>query len=127
MTDKNDIKMTQVDCERQIVKHLPRFTEQELKEVTADLASYIESHSATKNFLLLSNEIKYYTIFRRDNILSTSEGVAEKLMQFFMNDSFLSSLGELKVLKREESGAIAIWIGETFFLLFNADQFFVSV
>lgn len=127
MTNKNDIKITQVDYERQIVKNLPGFTKQELKEVTADLALYIEENSATKNFLLLSNEIRYYTIFRRDNILSTSEGVAKKLIRFFTKDSFLSSLGELKVLKRDDNGFISIWIGETFFLLFDADRFFVSV
>lgn len=113
--------------ERSIVKDLPPFTQEEFKMVREDLIKYFEERPKVKNFMLLSNELRYYTIFSKTTAITTARGVADKILTFLQNDSFLSELGELKVLKRTGKDEIEIWIGETPFLLFDADSFFVEI
>ena len=90
-----------------------------------DLERFIEEHRSTKNFFLLSNELRYYTIFRRDSAITTSKGSSANVMAFLIGDAFLKGLGKLKVFKRTDRDEIEIWIGETYFLFFDADSFFV--
>jgi hypothetical protein len=113
--------------DRSIVKDLPPFTQEEFKMVRKDLTKYFEERSKVKNFMLLSNELRYYTIFSRTTAITTAAEAADKVLTFLQNDSFLTKLGELKVLKRTGEDEIEIWIGETPFLLFDADSFFVEI
>ena len=119
--------MKKFEQERSIVKDLPPFTQEEFKMVREDLIKYFEERPKVKNFMLLSNELRYYTIFSKTTAITTARGVADKILTFLQNDSFLSELGELKVLKRTGKDEIEIWIGETPFLLFDADSFFVEI
>ena len=119
--------MKKFEQERYIIKNLPPFTQEELKMVREDLIKYFEEKPKVKNFMLLSNELRYYTIFSRTTAITTARGAADKVLTFLRNDSFLSELGELKVLKRTGEDEIEIWIGETPFLLFDADSFFVEI
>jgi len=113
--------------ERYIIKNLPPFTKEELEMVREDMTKYFEERPKVKYFMLLSNELRYYTIFSRTTAITTARGVADKILTFLQNDSFLTKLGELKVLKRTGEDEIEIWIGETPFLLFDADSFFVEI
>ena len=122
-----DIALKKFEQERSIVKDLPPFTQEEFKMVREDLIKYFEERPKVKNFMLLSNELRYYTIFSKTTAITTARGVADKILTFLQNDSFLSELGELKVLKRTGKDEIEIWIGETPFLLFDADSFFVEI
>jgi len=115
------------ELERSIVKDLPSFTQEEFKMVREDLIKYFEERPKVKNFMLLSNELRYYTIFSRTTAITTAREAADRVLTFLQNDSFLTELGELKVLKRTGKDEIEIWIGETPFLLFNADSFFVEI
>ena len=119
--------MKKFEQERSIVKDLPPFTQEEFKMVREDLIKYFEERPKVKNFMLLSNELRYYTIFSRTTAITTARGAADRVLTFLQNDSFLSELGELKVLKRTGEDEIEIWIGETPFVLFNADSFFVAI
>lgn len=127
MSKKTKAKMTQFEFTQNIVKNLPPLTKTESEEIKQDLAMFVLEHAGTKNFMLLSNEIRYYTIFNRKTLLFRPEGVAEKLLNFIETDGFLSELGKLKVLKRTDDDEIEIWIGETHFLFFDADSFFVPL
>ena len=122
-----DIKLKKFEQEKSIVKGLPSFTQEEFEMVREDLIKYFEERSKVKNFMLLSNELRYYTIFSKTIALTTAIGAADRVLTFLRNDSFLTELGELKVLKRTGEDEIEIWIGETPFVLFNADSFFVAI
>ena len=122
-----DIALKKFEQERSIVKDLPPFTQEEFEMVREDITKYFEERPKVKNFMLLSNELRYYTIFSRTTAITTAKEAADKILTFLQNDSFLSELGELKVLKRTGKDEIEIWIGETPFLLFDADSFFVEI
>lgn len=122
-----DVITKKFEQDRSIIKNLPPFTIEEFQEVREDVIKYFEERSKAKNFMLLSNELRYYTIFQRSNALVTASGYADRVLTFLNNDSFLRELGELKVLKRTGEDELEIWIGEVPFILFNADSFFVLV
>lgn len=125
--EKTLATMTVHEQTKEIVKTLPPFSATEWKQVEEDLVKFLDENSSTKNFMLLSNEIRYYTIFKVENVLLTTVGMAEKMMKFINKDEFLKSLGKIKVFKKTETGEMEIWIGETHFLLFDVDSFFVSI
>ncbi len=122
-----DIALKKFEQERNIVKNLPPFTQEEFEMVRDDLIKYFEERPKVKNFMLLSNEIRYYTIFSKRTAMTTAVEAADRVLTFLRNDRFLTGLGELKVLKRTGEDEIEIWIGDTPFLLFNADSFFVTM
>ena len=122
-----DITLKKFEQERNIVKDLPPFTKEEFEMVREDITKYFEERPKVKNFMLLSNELRYYTIFSRTTAITTARGAADRVLTFLQKDSFLTQLGELKVLKRTGEDEIEIWIGEIPFLLFDADSFFVEI
>jgi len=122
-----DITLKKFEQERNIVRDLPPFTQEEFEMVRDDLIKYFEERPKVKNFMLLSNELRYYTIFSKTIAITTAVEAADRVLTFLRNDRFLTGLGELKVLKRTGEDEIEIWIGETPFLLFNADSFFVTM
>lgn len=124
---RSDIALKKFEHERNIIKNLPPFTKEEFEMVREDMIKYFEERPKVKNFMLLSNELRYYTIFSRTTAITTAVKAADKVLTFLQNDSFLTKLGELKVLKRTGKDEIEIWIGEIPFLLFDADSFFVEI
>lgn len=122
-----DLTLKKFEQERNIIKDLPPFTQEEFEMVREDLIKYFEERPKVKNFMLLSNELRYYTIFSKTTAITTAVGAADRVLTFLRNDRFLTELGELKVLKRTGEDEIEIWIGETPFVLFNADSFFVTI
>ena len=122
-----EVKLTKAEQEKETIKELPSFTKEELKMVLDDLERYMIEHRNAKHFMLLSKDQRYYTIFQRALDITTYKGEAQTLLNFLQEDAFLTSLGELKVLKRTGESEIEIWIGETPFLLFIADGFFVKI
>lgn len=120
--------MTVAEQDKEIIKKLPSFTKAEIEDVKKDLTDYLAERTHIDHLMLLSNEIRYFTIFKREVIaLKTNKGRADELFNFLTKDVFLKTLGELKVLKRTGEGEIEIWIGETPFVLFEADSFFVPI
>lgn len=122
-----DVITKKFEQDRNIIKNLPPFTTEEFQEVREDVIKYFEERPKVKNFMLLSNELRYYTIFQRSSALVTASGYADRVLTFLNNDKFLREIGDLKVLKRTGEDELEIWIGEVPFVLFNADSFFVLV
>lgn len=119
--------MKKHEIEESIIADLPPFNKKEFEEVRDDVIKFFKEHEDTDKFMLLSNKINYFTLFEKGMSLNTDIGRADKLLTFLNNDSFLESLGKLKVLKRtEDNNKLEIWIGDTFFLFFDADSFFVK-
>lgn len=122
-----DVITKKFEQDKNIIKNLPPFTLEEFQEVREDVIKYFEERPKVKNFMLLSNELRYYTIFQRSSALVTASGYADGVLTFLNNDKFLREIGDLKVLKRTGEDELEIWIGEVPFILFNADSFFVLV
>lgn len=121
-------KMTKAEKDRLVVEKLPPFTAEEIKEVKEDLERYFTEFKETEHFMLLSHEGNYYTIFKKEkNALKTELGRANDLLDFLMNDSYLKTLGKLKVAKRTGNGYMEFWLDSNVFLLFDADGFFVEI
>lgn len=121
-------KMTKAEQDKAIIEKLPPFTTTELKLVREDLIRYFEEQAEVEHFMLLSNDINYYTIFKKENILlKTDKARAMNFFDFIFEDSFLKTLGKPKVVKRSGEDQVEIWIGTTPFVLFNADSFFVEI
>ena len=121
-------KMTKAEQDKAIIEKLPPFTATELKLVREDLIRYFEEQAGVEHFMLLSNDINYYTIFKKENILlKTDKARAMNFFDFIFEDSFLKTLGKPKVVKRSGEDQVEIWIGTTPFVLFNADSFFVEI
>lgn len=118
--------MTLHEQTKEIVKDLPPFTKAEWEEIRSDLSSFVFG-SPGKVFMLLSNEIRYYTLFEVETRMITQWGIADRIIKFIREDEFLKTLGTVKVFKRTGNGEMEIWIGETHFLLFEADSFFVKI
>lgn len=121
-------KMTKAEQDKAIIEKLPPFTATELKLVKEDLIRYFEEQAKVEHFMLLSNDINYYTIFKKENILlKTDKARAMNFFDFIFKDRFLKTLGKPKVVKRSGEDQVEIWIGTTPFVLFNADSFFVEI
>lgn len=123
----SEVKMKMHEQTASICKNLKPFTKEEMKLNLKDLTQYLHENSQTKYFMLLSNKINYYTIFVKSNNLLQNEHMAKTILDFLNNDSFLNELGEMKVFKRTDGNEIEIWLGETYFLLFPADSFFIEM
>ena len=65
------------------------------------MTKYFEERPKEKNFMLLSNELRYYTIFSKTTAITTARGAADRILTFLQNDSFLTKLGELKSAKKD--------------------------
>lgn len=122
-----DVIIKKFEQDKNIIKNLPPFTMEEFQEVREDVIKYFEERPKVKHFMLLSNELRYYTIFQRSSALVTASGYADRVLTFLSNDKYLREIGDLKVLKRTGGDELEIWIGEVPFVLFNADSFFVLV
>lgn len=127
MKDENKPKLTVYEQDKKIVKDLPPFDKRELGFVYEDLVDFIKEHEETTYFMLNSKKLSYYTIFKWKSSIARPELVAKEIIDFILNDSYLTTLGELKVFRRHSEGTIEIWIGETHFMLFTADDFFIVI
>lgn len=123
--EKVKMKMTKYEMDKSIIKDLPPFTKKELEEVREDLISFLKENPQTRHFMLLSNEINYYTILTKQPLF-TAHYSADSILNFLNENLFLKSLGKLKVFKRTGE-TMEIWIGESHFRLFDADHLFVEV
>lgn len=95
-----DVITKKFEQDRSIIKNLPPFTIEEFQEVREDVIKYFEERPKVKNFMLLSNELRYYTIFQRSNALVTASGYADRILTFLNNDSFFKGIGRIKSFKK---------------------------
>ena len=118
--------LTKYEYEKQIAKSLPALDDYNLVIASKNIAKFLDENKNAKYLMLLSDELRYYTIFNIDNKVKLIKGIAEDILRFLQRDSFLGGIGKLKLIEVNEDH-IEIWIGETYFSLFVADSFFVNI
>lgn len=116
---------TKYEIEKGIAASLPALNGVGLELARTEMKLFLLGKNC-RYLMLLSNELKYYTIFRLYGNLLMITDPSNNIVDFLLNDSFLKTLGELKVFEINDDN-IEIWIGEHYFSLFECDSFIVNV
>lgn len=89
------------DMNKQIIAQMSDFTTEKTLEAVQTIKNYDQQFSEAKFFMLLCNELKYYTVFVKDN------------GQYEMSEEVIAcaaELGKLKSVELAENGAVEIWV-----------------
>ena len=123
-TSEINTNMTMVELKGNAVKQLDELNAEEVDFAISTIEKYIINEKHPTLLMLLSNELRYYTTLKIDK--KCPRKAAEGIVDFLRADSYLKELGTLKLVEGEQ-GHLEIWIGSTFFALFNYDEFVVEV
>ena len=91
------------DMNKQIISQMPAMTDEQIQAGTATITEFISSIGG-KYYMLLCNELKYYTVFVKDN------------GQYVMPEEVIAcanQCGTLKSVSLDENGAVEIWIQDS--------------
>lgn len=101
----SNLNLSLYEINQQVISQLPSPTEEKKKEIFDTIRDYIyKTCPMNKYFMLLNNELRYYTIFERTK--TTDEDFILCLKDC------LASVGDIKTIE-EENGAIGIWVTTT--------------
>lgn len=98
--------MSLYDMNRQLMASKPTLSEEQVLKTQPSFVNWALAHPG-KYYLLLNNELHYYTFFALDEMLSTKN--VYKLMKEFYDT--LPYIGDVKDLAEEDngSGVYALW------------------
>lgn len=102
------------DYAKNIIKQLPNL---EKDVILQNLQAFFISNMGTKNYLLLSKEVDYYTVF---NVRTGTPAVNfyEYLMDSsFIKDGAMIAMTDVQHFEPRDDKSIEIWIGNTYFHL----------
>lgn len=117
--------MTKNELDKQTAKALPVLSPIEISAAIESNYNFIADNES-KNYMLWSKEISYFTIFEMNKNKNEKENFQE-IVNFISTDNFLTKeIGFLKLIETNEN-FIEVWIGETHFALFPCDDFFVTI
>jgi hypothetical protein len=88
------------DMNKQIISQMPALTDEQILTGTATIKEFVSSLGGTY-YMLLCNEMKYYTVFVKDN------------GQYEMPEEVIAcakECGTLKSVSLDENGAVEIWV-----------------
>ena len=89
------------DMNKQIMSQMPNMTDEQIQRGVATIKELATAHFDGKFFMLLCNELKYYTVFVKDN------------GQYSMPEEVVACAGEvgkLKSIELDDNGAVEIWV-----------------
>lgn len=105
MEEKTNASMNLYDLNKNIMQNIPKEaipTEEQIKEEISKFVATID----TNYFMLLGNEIKYYTIFEKTDSKDLLEGSAGLVQEVIW---CLQDLGEILSCS-QEPGALEFWV-----------------
>ena len=88
------------DMNKQIISQMPDLKNEKIDEAIETVKKYAEENDG-KFFMLLCNELKYYTVFVKDN--GEYEMPGEVII-------CAAELGKLKSVSIDENGAVELWV-----------------
>lgn len=116
--------LTAVELKGNIVNQLKPMNAQEQSFSIVAIDAYLERKGNPEYVMLLSNELRYYTIFKS----STDADFATEIFNFINTDSYLTQLGYLRLIDADKDlDHVEVWIGDKFFALFDADDLIVDL
>ena len=111
------LKISLLGLNQMAVTQLPALTKKQLKEARKIIRDYYEKDNFTKEyFMLLSNELHYYTVFKIMNEYKRIEG---QLIINYKKDCpaldeeviwCLQNLGTIKSIAKNDEGVIECWV-----------------
>ena len=122
-----DTGMNIYQWDKNAAASMPAMSYTQMLDKKPIIVKFLKQFDNIKHIMLLSNELRYYTIFdiTAEPII---DNVVLKLLKFLKNDTFLKTLGKTKYIDIDETEShIEIWIGEERFALFPCDSFVVPI
>ena len=102
-------------------------TKNQLDKGIANSLPALNQEAPYRYLMLLCNELRYYTIFEV-SALTTTSGAAQQIVKFIETDSFLKTVGRLKLIEADGNPyLVEIWIGDKHFGLFPCDSIVVKI
>ena len=101
--DDNKFKINLFELNQIAVAQLPSLTKKDIAAKQVIVKDYYEKNCAKVNyFMLLSNELRYYTIFSR--VPNAKEKIEDVIIECLQN------LGDIKSIEKNEDGVIECWV-----------------
>lgn len=101
---ENGLKISLLELNQAIVNQLPAYTDEQVQEAKQVIFQYSRrDYANARYFMLLSNELKYYTIF----------GMKSGVLCPMLEDEVigcLQDLGTIKSIAKNDNGAVECWI-----------------
>lgn len=120
-------KVTKNQLDKGVANSLPALNQEALKQGIIDIEEFLKTKTPYRYLMLLCNELRYYTIFEV-SALTTTSGAAQQIVKFIETDSFLKTVGRLKLIEADGNpDLVEIWIGDKHFGLFPCDTFVVKI
>ena len=111
---------------RQVMSTLPKLSKEKVVEA---IVEYLSNKSHVNYFLILSNKVGYYTVFKSES--SSVEDKAKNIYDFFDASRYYNIEGEevpyveMTDIRHfelnEDHGHLEFWIGKEYFQLFPFD------
>jgi hypothetical protein len=86
--------MNKYNYDKNLAKQLPVLTKEELQTGADTILNYLEKQKKDKYVMLLSNNLKYYTIFTQKTLVSTKTGLANEIIGFIAKNCMCISTGK---------------------------------
>lgn len=105
--EHKDEKLAEIslyECNRMMMDKNPDLTSEQIAEKQALLEEWFEANP-DKYFMLLCNELNYFTVFHQ---VTTTFGSFSKLAREVL-DLAENYIGHIKVVEKDTNGVIAIW------------------
>lgn len=120
-------KITKNQLDKGVANSLPPLSRETIKQSIIDIENFLKAKAPYRYLMLLCNELRYYTIFNVST-LTTASGAAKQIINFIETDSFLTTIGSLKLIETDGNpDLVEIWIGDKHFGLFPCDTFIVKI
>ena len=104
LTDTVDFKMSNYELNKCVIGQMKELTPEEVDKKLEIIDNYVQE-SNNKYFMLLCNELNYYTVFHQ---CTTTFGSFTKLAKEVL-DLAMKYIGNIKVIETDTNGVIAIW------------------
>lgn len=119
--------MTSIELMKSLMSQKPDMTLEEIKNYRQDILDFFNDFKG-RYYMLLSNEIHYYTIFDTTKCNNDSD-ITDKFINFIVTDEFLnSSYGSIKNIEiNYDLQLIEFWFGTTYFAFFVCDDFILDL
>lgn len=101
-----DTGMTLYDINKQIIEKLPELTDEDIEKRADDIRKFARTKHVNSNyFMLLGNELNYYTLFSRKHENINSPKIQDEVIEC------LKYLGTIKSIDvRPDDTAVECWI-----------------
>ena len=105
VSEDGGLKISLLELNQIAVTQLPAYTKKQIKKAKQLISDYCLKDNETSNrFMLLSNELKYYTVFETKCGISAMPAIEDEVILC------LEEIGTIKSISKNNDGVIECWI-----------------